>query len=59
MLGLIRLWLRGATDVQNINSPFLPSESVNGTSKAKWGCVNPPQPASGLKCDQSLGCTDR
>lgn len=43
----------------NINSPSLPSEPLNGTSKAKWGCVNPPQSASGLKCDQSRGCTDR
>lgn len=42
-----------------INSPPLPSELLNGTSKPACGGANPPQPDSGLKCDQSAACTDR
>lgn len=43
----------------HINSPPLPSELLNGTSKPACVGANPPQPDSGLKCDQSAACTDR
>lgn len=43
----------------HIHSLGLPSELLNGTSKPTRDGANPPQPDSGLKCDQSAACTDR